>query len=387
MNTSYLRFRLRLARHALLQFAVSLRSSLEYILLGFAPVIFGLFACVALPGLFAATQPWPQALGWLAGQVLLASAPVWLLRKRLLPAAVLLWSRPLPVPARLRWLADAAVAGMIVGPLSIAYLVSCAIWLYQWPDWLSPVVPQALLLTLASLLLAWLLSTLALAHRARIPNASPPRRRRPAPAAYTPSRTVAYVDPPHPAPPASASRPTTVAGTGTHLPYFWKQLFWLPFWRAENVVGIQQTLLLAGAFASIGVWLWHPPIVPPALWGACAALTTMLLTDRGDKAVAEQITLLRPVAVGWPLNVERLYRLAMLFTLLPASCVLAWFAALTLGRNANGYSHTVAIVWLCFAALAQIAVVALRRLSTRGRVGLVIGAIIILTAIGSELWN
>jgi hypothetical protein len=32
-------------------------------------------------------------------------------------------------------------------------------------------------------------------------------------------------------------------------------------------------------------------------------------------------------------------------------------------------------------------VVALRRLSTRGRVGLVLGAILILTAIGSELWN
>lgn len=367
MKTSYLRFRLRLARHALLQFAVSLRSSLEYILLGFAPVIFGLFACVALPGLFAATQPWPQALGLLAGQILLASAPVWLLRKRLHPAAVLLWSRPLPVPTRLRWLADAAVAGMIVGPLSIAYLVSCTIWLYQWPDWLSPVAPQALLLTAASLLLAWLLSTLTLAHRARMPTARPPRRIRPAPTVYTPSRTA--------------------AGAGTRLLYFWKQLFWLPFWRAENVVSIQQTVLLASAFASIGVWLWHPPIVPPALWGACAALTTMLLTDRGDKAVAEQITLLRPVAAGWPLNTERLYRLSMLFTLLPASCVLAWFAVLTLGRSADGYSHTVAIVWLCFAAIAQIAVVALRRLSTRGRVGLVIGAIIILTAIGSELWN
>jgi hypothetical protein len=114
---------------------------------------------------------------------------------------------------------------------------------------------------------------------------------------------------------------------------------------------------------------------------------TMLLTDRGDKAVTEQITLLRPVAASWPLNANALYRLAMLFSLLPAACVLAWFALLTLGRDAQGYSHTVATVWLCFTALAQLALVVLRRLSTRGRVGLVIGAIIILTAIGSELWN
>jgi hypothetical protein len=345
-----------------------------------------------------------------AGQTVLASAPVWLLRKRLHPAAVLLWSRPLPLPARSRWLADAAVAAMIIVPLSMAYAVSTAIWLYQWPDWLRPVAPQALMLTAASLLLAWLLSTLTLAHLARMPAARAPRRTGPAPSAYVPSRQVRARHAIHHAADHAAVRAQAAAslavasqaatapvaavpvaatpGTGaTGLPYFWRQLFWLPFWRAENVVGIQQTLLLAGALASIGVWMWHPPVVPPALWAACAALMTMLLTDRGDKAVAEQIALLRPITINWPLNTERLYRLAMLFTLLPALCVLAWFALLTLGRSAEGYSHTVASVWLCVATLAQIAIITLRRLSTRGRVGLVIGAIIILTAIGSELWN
>jgi hypothetical protein len=171
------------------------------------------------------------------------------------------------------------------------------------------------------------------------------------------------------------------------LTYYWRLLFWHPFWRAENVIGIQQTLLLAGALLSIGIWMWHPLLVPPALWGFCAALMTILLTDRGDKAVAEQISLLRPVAANWPLNAERLYRLAICFTLLPALCVLAWFAWLTLGRSTPGYSHMVAIVWLCFATIAQLAIITLRRLSVRGRVGLVIGAILILTAIGSELWN
>jgi hypothetical protein len=362
MKNSYLHFRLRMARHALLQFARSLQSSLEYILLGFGPVLVGLLAVIALPGMFAATQPWPEALGLFCGQTLLASLPVWLLRKRLHPAAVLTWSRPLPIPARSKWMADAAVAGMIIGPLSGAYAISAAIWLYQWPDWLRPVAAQAVALTVASLLLAWLLATLTLAHRARPPAARAPSRRRLTPSAYT----------------ASARR---------SLPYFWKQLFWLPFWRAENVVGIQQTLLLIGALASIAVWLWHPPVVPPAIWGVCAALFTMLLTDRGDKAVAEQIALLRPVAAQWPLHAGRLYRLAIGFTLLPGLCVLGWFALLTLGRAAEGYSHTVATVWLGFAAIAQLAVVALRRLSVRGRVGLVIGAVVILTAIGSELWN
>ncbi|TFW25750.1 hypothetical protein [Duganella callida] len=363
MTNPYLRFRLRLARHALLQFAASLQSSLEYIALAFAPVLLGLLAVLALPGLFAATAPWPEACALFCGQALLASAPVWLLRKRLHPAAVLAWSRPLPLAPRSRWLADAAVAGIIVGPLSLVYAISTAIWLYQRPDWLQPVLPRALLLTVLSLLLAWLLSTLTLAGRNRMPAGRKPGRSRPAPTRYVPQRA--------PVP----------------LVYYWRQLFWHPYWRAENVVGIQQTLLLLGALLSVGVWMWRPAGVPPVLWAACAALTTMLLTDRGDKAVAEQIALLRPVLAGWPLPAQRLYRLAMLFTLLPGLCVLLWFAALTLGRHASGCSHTVATVWLLFAAVAQGAMVALRTLSTRGRVGLVIIAILILTAIGSELWN
>ena len=361
---SYLRFRTRMAHHALLRFAASLQSSLEIILLGFAPVLLGLIACIALPGLLAATQPWPQALALFAGQVLVASAPVWLLRKRLHPAEVLVWSRPLPIPPRQRWIADAAVAGMIVGPMTLAYAVSTAIWLYQWPDWLRPAAPRALMLTLLSLLLAWSFSTWILARRARMPAARKPGRARAVATSYVPRQQQRML-----------------------LPYYWRQLFWHPFWRAENVVGIQQTLLLAGSLLSVAVWLWRPPLVPPALWGACAALSLMLLTDRGDKAVAEQIALLRPVAAGWPLRPERLFRCAMLFSLLPGLCVMACFALSTLGGAIKGYSHTVAIVWLCFAGLAQLAVVSLRKVSVRGRVGLVIGAIIILTAIGSELWN
>jgi hypothetical protein len=372
---SYLRFRTRMARHALRQFVASLQSSLEIVLLAFAPVVLGLIACIALPGLLAATQPWPQALALFGGQVLLASAPVWLLRKRLHPAEVIVWSRPLPITPRQRWTADAAVAGMIVGPLTLAYIASTAIWLYQWPDWLRPAAPQSLLLTVLSLLLAWTVSTLTLAHRARMPTTRKPGRPRAVPAAYVPRGPGAARKTQ-----ASPARPLTLA-------YYWRQLFWHPFWRAENVVGVQQTLLLASALVSVAVWLSHPPLVPPALWGACAALSLILLTDRGDKAVAEQIALLRPIAAGWPLRADLLFRCAMLFSLLPGLCVMAGFALPALSHPSADFSQTVAIVWLSFAGLAQIAIVSLRRLSVRSRVGLVIGAIIILTAIGSELWN
>ncbi len=360
----YLRFRARMARQALLRIMPSLTSSLEIILFGFAPVVVGLLACIALPGLFAATLAWPQALALLAAQVLVATAPVWLLRKHLHPAEVTVWSRTLPISPRLRWGADAMVAGMIVGPVAVAFAVSTAIWFHQWPDWLRPVARQALALTALTLLLAWLLSTTILARRARMPAARKPGRARPAPTSYVPNGPRAF-------------KPL-------HL---WRQLFWLPFWRADDVVGIQQTLLLLAASLGVAVWMWHPPLVPPALWGACAALALILLTDRGDKAVAEQIARLRPVVAAWPLDAERLFRAAMALSLLPGLCVMAWFAALTLGRAAAGYSATVAIVWLCAAAVAQIAIVALRGLGARGRTALVIGAILLLTAIGSELWN
>lgn len=374
----YLRFRVRLAQQAMLQFAVSLKSSLEYILLGFGQVLVGLVACLALPGLFAATRPWPQALGLFAGQALIASAPVWLLRKRLLPAQVLQWCRPLPIPARSQWAANIAVAGMVIVPLSMAYALSTAIWLFQWPDWLQPVAPQALLLTAGSLLLGWIISTLVLARRCRMPAAARLDPDRPAPGPYAPRL------------PASAGTPPAMQRARTAL-YHWHQLFWLPFWRAENLVGIQQTVLLLGAVLGIAVWLWHPAVVPPALWGFNAALLVMVLTDRGDKAVTEQIALLRPVAAAWPARIERLFRFARWSALLPGLAVMAWFALLTLGHlgraSSAGYSTTVATVWLCFAGVAQAAIITLRRLSVRGRVGLVISAIIILTAIGSELWN
>lgn len=396
----YLLFRTRLAHHALLHVAATLKSSAEIVLLAFGPVLLGLFACIALPGLIAPTLPWPQALALVAAQVGVAALPALLLRKRLHPADVLQWTRPLPIAPRWRWSADAAVAAMLMAPLALVYAISTAIWLYQWPDWLRPVAGRSVGLTLLSLLLAWGASTLALARRAHLPAAARPRRRAKAAAVYLP-RT-----------------PTP------RLLHLWHHLFWLPYWRADNVVGMQQTLLLLGALASVAAWRWHPAPVPPALWGGLASLLLMVLTDRGDQAVREQVALLRPVMAAWPLRTGRLYLLAAAFGLLPGAAVLAAFAALMLGmagidshvaRGAAAqiggtgsfghighlggvaadtaavigpaFSTRAAVVWLGAAALAQIAIVAPRNAGARGRVGIVIGATLLLTAIGSELWN
>ena len=408
---SYLSFRRRVARAALVQFIASVVNSLEMVLLAFAPVMLGLFACIALPGLLAPTLPWFEALGLLVAQILLVAAPVWLLRQRLHPLDVARWSRALPISSRQQWQAEASVAGLIVGPVALAHVVSCAVWWYQWPDWLRPVAPQALACAVLSLLLGWALATVLLMRRAR------PGAQRAAAVVVT-RATAHYAAPPRARAPALA---------------YWRQLFWLPCWRGESVVGIQQTGLFLGALLSMALWLWRPPLVawmPPAAWGAGTAMLLILLTDRGDKAVAEQIARLRPVVAHWPLSMERLFTIAIVAALLPGAVVMACFAALVLAAGADvpvaaaagtgavnlagaagvaghavdadmsagaagaishgmnhSLSHTVALVWLACAGVAQLAIVGLRTLTARGRVALVMGAILILTAIGSELWN
>ncbi|OEZ91828.1 hypothetical protein DUPY_50130 [Duganella phyllosphaerae] len=366
---SYLSFRRRVARASLVQFIASVVNSLEMVLLAFAPVMLGLLACIALPGLLAPTLPWFEAVALLIAQILLVAAPVWLLRQRLHPLDVARWSRALPVSARQQWLAEASVAGLIVGPVALAHVVSCAVWLYQWPDWLRPVAPWSLACAALSLLLGWTLATVLLMRRAK-----------PGPVAPRAAAGSAARAPAHYAAPPRACLPAW---------FYWRQLFWLPCWRGESVVGIQQTCLLIGALLSMGLWLWQPAIVawmPPAAWGAGTAMLLVLLTDRGDKAVAEQIARLRPAVANWPLSMERLFTSAIMLTLLPGALVMGCFAALTLAAGAN-VSHTVALVWLACASVAQLAIVGLRTLTARGRVALVMGAILILTAIGSELWN
>lgn len=366
---SYLSFRRRMARASLVQFIASVINSLEMVLLAFAPVMLGLFACIALPGLLAPTLPWFEEVGLLLAQILLVAAPVWLLRQRLHPLDVARWSRALPVSSRQQWLAEATVAGLIVGPVALAHVVSCVVWLYQWPDWLRPVAPLSLACTVLSLLLGWALATVLLMRRAR------PRCVAPRAAAMGAVRAPAH----YAAPPR------------VRLPawFYWRQLFWAPCWRGESVVGIQQTCLLIGALLSMGLWLWRPPFVawlPAAVWGAGTAMLLVLLTDRGDKAVAEQIARLRPALANWPLSMERLFTSAIVLSLLPGAVVMLGFAARTLAADAD-ISHTVALVWLACAGVAQLAIVGLRTLTARGRVALVMGAILILTAIGSELWN
>ncbi|PHV26691.1 hypothetical protein CSQ93_18245 [Janthinobacterium sp. BJB426] len=351
-----------MAHHALLQFAASLASSMEILVFLAGPVLLGLLSVIALPGFLAMTLPWPAALSLLAAQALLTCLPAWLLRKRLLPASTAAWLRQLPLPPRLRWQADIAVAGLLMLPLGLAYAVSAAIWLIQSPPWLRTIVAPGMAATLIIWLLAWILTSGIIALRLRAP--------RPAQGARPPTMTT-YVPQRH--------RWRSV--------FLWRQLFWLPFWRNENVIGLQQSVLLATAGASMLAWLLRTPLVPAPLLGLLASASLVILTDRGDKAVREQIAVLRPTLDAWPLASTGLTRLACAASLLPAFAVLLAGAFLLYVIDPAVLQQRVTSVYALTASAALLAIVGLPRLTARGRVVLVVLSILALSAIGSELWN
>ena len=361
----YLALRLRLAHQALLQFAASLASSMEILVFLAGPVLLGLLSVIALPGFLAMTQPWPAALGLLGAQALLTCLPAWLLRKRLLPAPIAAWLRQLPLPPRLRWQADIAVAALLMLPLGIAYAVSATIWLLQSPPWLRPVAVSGMAATCGVWLLAWMLTSCIIALRLRAPR------------------------------PVQRVRPPTMTAYVPHLPrrarwrgvFLWRQLFWLPFWRNDNMIGLQQSVLLASAGASMLAWLLRAPLVPAPLLGLLASASLVIVTDRGDKAVREQIAVLRPSLNAWPLASGKLIRLACAFSLLPAGAVLLGAGALLYAIDRAALQQRVTGVYAITAGLALLAIVGLSRLTPRGRVALVVFSILALSAIGSELWN
>lgn len=361
MAHAYVTFRRRLAIHAFRRFAASLKSSAELLLLVFAQVVLGLFALVALPPMYAAAQPALHAIGLLVAHSLAMALPAVLVRKRVLPLDVVYWLRRLPVPPSTQLAADAQVAAMMVGPLALLYAVSATVWLYQRPEWLLPL--RGVLGTLFSLALTYAATVAVLSLRARQAPASARWQRRlaPPPARYTPDRWR------------------------WRVPMLWHRLFWLPFWRNENMVGRQQSLLLAAAVGAALPWMQAPPGAARAVLALATSALMVLLTDRGDKAVREQLAVLRPVMATWPLQGRALELAARAFALLPALLVLATVFA---GGLAHGvWGRPAGRAYLVLGCMAPLLLVAVPRFTPRARVGVVVVQILVLTAVGSELWQ
>lgn len=357
MAHAYVTFRYRLALHALRQFAASLKSSAEILLLLSTHALIGLFGISAFPPMYATSRSLPEGLLIFVAHTLFMTLPVALLRKRILPLDVVRWAHRLPLPPLVQLRADALVAGLVVGPLAIAYAVSATILLKTGGEWLQPAraVPALLL----SLTLTYACSVGVLALRSR---------RIAAGRWHTGHEVQVYR-------PRAAMAPTL---------QLWHRLFWLPFWRADSMVGRQQLTLFCAALASALPWMQAPAGIARGLLALATATVLILVTDRGDKAVREQTARLAPVLASWPLNPRLLFACARVACVLPALVVLATVAA---GGWPQGlWLQTAGRVYLAAGVLAPLLLIATPVSNERFRVGLVAVLILFLTAVGSELW-
>ena len=361
MAHAYVTFRIRLAHHGLRQFFASLKGSAAILLLIGGQAFIGLLAMSALPSMYAASlAPFP-ALGLLLAHALVMTAPLVLLRQRILPLDVVRWLHRLPVSRNMQLRADATVAALMIGPLALLYVVSVSVLLYHGGDWVHPVSGVAA--TVFSLLLTFAMSAAVLALRTRRAGASGSRWRRAehVPGIYAPR------------------------ARGPRLAVLWHRLYWLPFWRSDNPIGRQQSMLLAAAIGSALPWMQAPPGMARGVLALVTSALMVLLTDRGDKAVREQTERLRPVMRDWPLAPQALFGCARALSAAPALLVmLVVFAG---GLPHGLWQHTAGQVFLLLGCAAPLMLVATPVANEGFRVGLVTVQIMLLTAVGSELWK
>ena len=343
--------RLKLTRHAIAALILSMRSSAEILMLVFGPALIGLIAVIALPPLYASSRPFPEASMLILMHAFLMAAPLWMLRGRLLPPAVVAWLRMMPISLGLQIRTDLAVAGAFMLPLAGAYLASALVWIYNVP---------ATAALLSSVSITWGLAAGILTLRARW-RPRPTRRIR--------------------EPEASALR-HIYAPPRNETGFWYRRLFWLPFVRDENHLVRQQLLLTAAACATAIAW-FQPAL--HAVRGVCGLFTSglmIIMTDRADKAVRAQIAYLRMVTRSWPLPLRRVEMLARCISAVPALCVAGLLV--TQASMSGTVRGTPGVVYLGVLTFSIALLIGVPTFTPRGRVGWIVLSIFLLTAIGSE---
>ncbi|CAH0253962.1 hypothetical protein SRABI118_03039 [Massilia sp. Bi118] len=361
MAHPYIRFRILLARHAVAQLALRLRSSAEIAALLLGPATVGLVAFAAMPAMLAASRPWTLALPLLLLHGLAMGLPFLLLRSQVLPAHTLPWLAGLPVAPRLQLQAAMLVAALLAAPLGLAYAASLAIWLGQHPDWISPA--RAAGGTVFSFLLSWSSGAWLLARAARIPA---PSRRAPALQAATGQ---------------TGWETGTAAGHGM----LWRRLFWLPLWRTGSHAGPRQAALLAAGLGAMLVWMLGPPWLPRVAGAIAVSILFVLLVHDADTTVRTQVARLAPVTAGWPLRFTRLAWGARAAAQAPALLVLAVLSAT--GFMVHAWHGGAGKLYLALACLTPPLLAATPPFTPRGRMALVGLAIMLLCAVGSKVAN
>jgi hypothetical protein len=371
MISAYSQFHVKQALHGIREFALSLKGSMEMILLAAGQVILMALAFLAWPlwmGALWLSEHWPMS--YVVALVLAHSGtmalPIFLLRKRLLPKDSFVWGLALPITPRMRWLAHFCVARLFVLPLSVGYLISSIACWMQLPA-THAVWASALTLLLISLLLVLVFGTLILTWRYK--------------SLVRHSRSSVLLEAP-----VVHHDPYQQLPLKPRLLQQWYRLFFLPFWRMENGIGKQQTVLFISAMTLFSMWCIITTPFMRFLLCISAISFTLVVTDQGVKALQEHWQTMRPVLRSLPFKLFQLHALNGFLSLLPACVVLLWLSLL-LSTQAEKIHVGVALWFLAMSLLAHIILVSFVRLSSAGRARIVFFSIVLLSAFGSELWK
>lgn len=392
----YRRLRLRLVRQVLLEWWQTL--------LAVGPIVVGVLSVVAvaalalsawltLPLLAAPTLPSGTAtLIWL-GQTLLASLPVWALRRRVWPAGWAAWVRSWPLSSSVRWRAELVVSALLLAPLAALYGLSAAVWIWQRPAWLVAVAPQSAALLISSMLGSWLLGGGWLMRWGDRGSASARRQRR-APVAGGRERSGPVL--------ARASRLGPLAG--------W---LWLPWWRGQRAgVGAVQLcgVLLAGLVSlawcyglagreGVGFELWPPlawlALVPGAAWAGLWSGLLLALVHHADHHQQRHQRALAPWLQALPVPAAHWVRAGRRYSLAGGRLALLMWLALLLTSFRWGWTQQAGLtlrpgVLGLFVALAVLGPLQLVRWPLEARAARAAWTLLcwsLLLALGSELWN
>jgi len=371
MNSAYSRFHVKQAAYGMREFALSFKGSMEVILLVAGQVILMVVALLAWP-------IWMSAI-WLREHMILSyiatiivaysglmALPIFLLRKRILPRDTFVWEQPLPITQRMRWCAHAAVLRLFVLPLGAGHVMSSIVCWMQIPAthavWVS-----ALVLLVISLLLMFVFGTLILEWRYR----SLMRHAR--------SKVLSEV-------PLVLCRPYQQLPWEPRLLQQWYHLFFLPFWRLENGIGIQQVILFILSVTLFSMWCIVSTPIVRAFFCVSAISFTLILTDQGVKALQEHWRAIQPVLRALPFKLYQLRVLNSFFCLLPVGISLAWLGVL-LFAQANNVHVGVAFWFVAMSLLGHIILVSFVNLSSPARARMVLFLIVLLSAFGSEIWK
>ncbi|NOT64646.1 MAG: hypothetical protein HOP06_01105 [Methylotenera sp.] len=308
----------------------------------------------------------------IATQTIVMAIPAWLLNKWLLPTDVLTFLRPLPVNRATHARADAFVAWLVLRPLGLAYLFSMGIWLWQFPKWMQGIWLEGILVTIISFAITWLLVTLGLQWR-RNPVQLPRLGKRKQVVGDFSQRGRLFG--------------RTVSASSTLLLCYY--ILWLPLWRKDGgVVGRRQTLLLAGALVSI--YFWMKPFAETNnvhVWLAVVSSVLIItMTALGNAAILKNLALFSPVLTSLPFSMEQLKLSAKLLAIVPACIVLAILGMAALHLTAGQISLKIASIYIALTVILLIVISGFTQPNTTSRAAVVAFSIVMLSAIGSELW-